>query len=287
MPREKMDIMAQVAHDMGSPLTILLNVLHRLEHALGGQCDAKIGTYTKLAHHAIERLVALQDDLRQRATVHGTTRMVVDVAALIRDQLAAHRLACDLRQIALYYTGPATCAAWIDKAVLGRVLQNLLANAVQALPAENGHVWVHCAATDDGELQIDMVDNGTGIASAHLPRIFEKGFTHGKADGTGLGLHFCRSAVAAHQGTLSVSSDVGRGTCFHIRIPEVAVTIGEALTTVDDTTELALRLTASHDGRWRKAWKQLRSEYGPNITIFDPVAPIWQCEAPEVEGYHS
>ncbi len=63
-----------------------------------------------------------------------------------------------------------------------------------------------------------FVDNGKGIAADQLSRIFEPFFTT-RSSGTGLGLAVVQSVVQAHQGNIQVSSLVGEGTCFSIRLP--------------------------------------------------------------------
>lgn len=58
------------------------------------------------------------------------------------------------------------------------------------------------------------------MAPEHLSTLFDKNFTHGKKNGTGLGLAYCQSVIKAHGGKISVSSKLGRGTEFIVTIPK-------------------------------------------------------------------
>ena len=119
----------------------------------------------------------------------------------------------------------------VDQAQMGRVFLNLLINAYQAMP-EGGTLTVATrytpSASGAGEVVITFTDTGIGIAPEHLPRVFDPFFTtkDGAGDegvhGTGLGLSVCHGIVTAHDGTMSVRSEVGVGTAFEVHLPLVA-----------------------------------------------------------------
>ena len=98
-----------------------------------------------------------------------------------------------------------------------QVLINLLVNARQALDeVERPKVEVS-TRIEDGDLLIDLADNGTGIEEDNLLQIFNPFFTT-KAEGTGLGLAIAHQIVENHAGTLTVTSSLGEGTTFKIRV---------------------------------------------------------------------
>jgi signal transduction histidine kinase len=110
----------------------------------------------------------------------------------------------------------------IDSMRLLRVLQNLVANAVDAVNSRpdgrlDVRVWVR-----DGILHLTVRDNGSGIPAQIRDRLFEPFVTHGKTGGTGLGLAIVLNVVAAHRGKISVETEGGQGTEFLIRIPQDA-----------------------------------------------------------------
>ena len=103
------------------------------------------------------------------------------------------------------------------------LLEQLLSNAIKYTP----HGSVTISVTPEKVLQV--ADTGIGIAPEDLPRIFEKGFTgyNGRADkkSTGLGLYLCQQAAKKISVSLSVTSEVGKGSVFsvHLDIPSLQV----------------------------------------------------------------
>jgi signal transduction histidine kinase len=106
---------------------------------------------------------------------------------------------------------------------LQRLLLNLITNARQAI-GERGTIRIRVAA-EEGQTVLTVRDNGCGIPSEHLPKLFQPFFTtksgpdaSGKG-GTGLGLAACKEIVDEHRGRIRVESTVGKGTAFTIRFP--------------------------------------------------------------------
>jgi PAS domain S-box-containing protein len=119
-----------------------------------------------------------------------------------------------------------------DKGQIGRVVQNLVLNAVQAMP-EGGTVKIELrnervvglsrnALVPGNYVQIAISDTGVGIKAEHLPRIFDPYFTT-KQMGSGLGLAAVYSIVHKHRGTIDVESQLGAGTTFRIWLPASAI----------------------------------------------------------------
>jgi signal transduction histidine kinase len=103
-----------------------------------------------------------------------------------------------------------------DRFALGRVYRNLIANAIQATAA-GGSVTVKTARV--GEFaQINVTDTGTGIPADRLSAIFDD-FVTTKRRGLGLGLAISKRIVEQLDGTITVESEVGRGTSFTLRFP--------------------------------------------------------------------
>jgi len=98
---------------------------------------------------------------------------------------------------------------------------NLVTNAVHAkAEGRRGEILLRTGPGTEGKVRLDVVDNGTGIAPELLERIFEPFFTtRGPGKGTGMGLSICHAIVSAHGGTLTVESEVGKGTAFRVELP--------------------------------------------------------------------
>jgi signal transduction histidine kinase len=110
-----------------------------------------------------------------------------------------------------------------DEELLGRVVQNLLDNAVKFSPY-GGRIDVSCARREDGGAEISIRDQGPGISPQDLPFIFDRFYQagarrEGRSQGNGLGLTFCRQALKALGGEIEVRSPPGEGAEFVIRLP--------------------------------------------------------------------
>ncbi len=106
---------------------------------------------------------------------------------------------------------------------LEQALVNLLDNAVK-FNRQGGEARIESGSTEDGQVCISVTDNGSGIPSDDLPRIFERFYRVDKArsravGGTGLGLSIVKHVVERMNGTIKVESRLGKGTTFTILLP--------------------------------------------------------------------
>jgi PAS domain S-box-containing protein len=106
-------------------------------------------------------------------------------------------------------------------AELREVLTNLLLNAVDAMP-QGGQLTLR-SWTEAGEVGVAVSDTGVGMTAEVQRRLFDPFFTTKGSRGTGLGLSVSQALIKGHQGTLTVQSELGRGTTFVIRLPVSAV----------------------------------------------------------------
>jgi signal transduction histidine kinase len=104
----------------------------------------------------------------------------------------------------------------IDAEKMKRVLQNLINNAIDAMP-KGGKLTIASKKTD-GNMEITLTDTGTGISEEIIGRIWTPFFTT-KAKGMGLGLPICKRIVEAHGGKICVESAVSKGTSFTVIVP--------------------------------------------------------------------
>jgi len=122
------------------------------------------------------------------------------------------------------------------RAEINKVLLNLIVNAAHAIEAAGkpGRGTITITSTTEGsDVRIDIADTGCGIPAAVMPRIFDPFFTtKAVGKGSGQGLAIARSIVEAHRGALTVSSTVGQGATFTIKLPATAI-VGDAPAAVD------------------------------------------------------
>lgn len=104
----------------------------------------------------------------------------------------------------------------VNKVQMSRAISNILENALQAVGIA-GHVSVILGATE-GYAVLSVADDGPGIAAEHLDHIWEVGFS--TKSSSGIGLSFVREVIEKNGGTISVSSNPGKGTMFTIKLPE-------------------------------------------------------------------
>lgn len=105
----------------------------------------------------------------------------------------------------------------VDAELLERVFSNLILNAAQASP-EGGVVTVKTQLLDDNQVEVCIIDRGSGIEAKNLESIFNPFFTT-KPEGVGLGLAICSKIVDEHGGHITVESTAGEGSVFHVILP--------------------------------------------------------------------
>jgi signal transduction histidine kinase len=209
---------AQVAHEIKRPLAGIKSAMELIaqEYAMGDAERTLLAKVDDELQHVDETL----RDMLSLARPVGLNSQPLDVHLVIDGALV--RLSglpgADRVTVARQYD-PAVGAIAGDAARLEQAILNLCVNAVEAMP-EGGGLTV-ATRLAEGQVQVDVSDTGVGIPRENLDRIF-KPFVSTKPLGTGLGLPLVARVVAAHGGRLTVESDVGRGTTFHIHLPVAA-----------------------------------------------------------------
>ena len=229
-------VASSIVHDFKNGLFVLRGHAEMLEQAGTNPGTDESGkpskSTVKVGHHAkkilenIERLSGLCVDVLDFAKVREPRRRQVEIGPYMESILEPLRHRAEGLGITVKTDGEA-CAASLDASRFTRVVENLIANAIEAVAAKEeaeGHkiageidvVWTRVT----GGLQLRVKDNGTGIPRKILRRIFEPFFTHGKRRGTGLGMATVKKIVEEHGGTLEVLSEPGRGTEVVLCLPD-------------------------------------------------------------------
>lgn len=105
----------------------------------------------------------------------------------------------------------------VPSAELKATLSNLIDNSLQAFFGRGG-IEVQLDA-DEHAIELAVVDQGKGISESVIENVFEKGFTHGKSGGTGLGLFYAKKLIEDYQGNVDINSVEGEGTIVRLHIP--------------------------------------------------------------------
>jgi len=206
---------AAIAHDIRTPLTsVQMNVQILRGKAKLPPDDME---HFDLALEELRRLDQHVRELLDYAKPLQLHRETIDLRDLTDD---AARTALPIlqerrQQLACEHDGDVPAVS-VDPQRMKQVLWNLLDNAAKASP-EGATVAVR-TRRDGGQVAIDIVDRGAGIAPTDLPRIFEPFFTT-RPDGTGLGLAICQKVVKAHAGEIRVESAPAGGSTFTVLLP--------------------------------------------------------------------
>jgi signal transduction histidine kinase len=227
MDRMRRDLIAWVGHDLRTPLASVRAILEALGDGIVEDPDT-VTRYVQTAQRDIRSLSALIDDLFEMAKLDagGFTleKVTLPIDDLISDTMESFSELARQRGITL--TGsvaPRTGVVNADVQKLGRVLANLISNALRYTP-EGGTVSV-TAKPVGSTIHVEVSDSGAGISPDDLPRVFEQFYRGDKArsraagGGAGLGLAITKRIVEAHGGTIGVESKVGEGTRFHFTVP--------------------------------------------------------------------
>ncbi|MGA1974420.1 MAG: PAS domain S-box protein [Conexivisphaerales archaeon] len=204
---------AQVAHDLRNPLTAINTNLFYIKNVLPGDLGDKVGDSIGSVERAVEHSSKIIDDLLQysRATDLNTERL--DFGSAL-EQFAD---GLDLpRSVKLVRNLEAGAFIDGDLAKLKRVFQNLVSNAVEAMPS--GGTLSLSVRADADKVVAEVADTGVGMDSTTLRQLFNPFFTT-KAKGLGLGLAICQRLVEAHGGKINISSEEGKGTSAVITLP--------------------------------------------------------------------
>jgi signal transduction histidine kinase len=221
------DLIAWVSHDLHTPLASIRAILEALADGMVEDPDT-VQRYLRTAQKDIGALSSLIDDLFQMAQLDaGGLPLELgmnSISDLISDTLESFKELAARQGVAL--TGevePKVDPLWMDAQRIGRVLNNLIGNALRHTP-EGGYIHVHAAALPQG-VRVEVTDSGEGIRPEDLPYVFDRFYRGEKSrnratGGAGLGLAIARGIIEAHGGRITVESQPAQFTRFYFILPQ-------------------------------------------------------------------
>jgi signal transduction histidine kinase len=220
------DLIAWVSHDLQTPLASIRAIVEALADGVVEDADTR-QRYLHTAQRDIGALSVLIDDLFQMAQLDAGG-LVLDLAYdsltdLVSDTLESHSELAARQGISLRgRVDPACDPVWMDSPRIGRVLNNLLGNALRHTPS-GGIVEIQAAPTSQG-VKVEISDTGEGISLEDIPFVFDRFFRSDRSrnrslGGAGLGLAISRGIVQAHGGQITVESTPGQLTRFTFTLP--------------------------------------------------------------------
>lgn len=214
------NLMLNLIHDIKSPIFILLGYLDELRIP-PEQENLRAIMLRKLSdvRHLVEDLF-MSAKMEEDGVFYEEDRL--DAGTLVRELVDEYGVEAARRSIRLSLDMPRNMRAilWADSLRLRQALQNLMDNAFTYTP-DGGEIRV-CCQVDEDTFRVSVCDTGKGIEKDDLPFVFERYFHARHADdpkSSGLGLSIARDIVEHSHGTISVTSERGVGTSFHMALP--------------------------------------------------------------------
>jgi heavy metal sensor kinase len=214
-----------IAHDLKSPITRIRGMA---EVTL--TTGKSIEEYENMAANTVEECDRLLDMIntmlmitKTEAGVNKLNRQEIDVAGLVRDACELLDPVAEDKGLRLTCHAPDTCRLAGDHRMIQRMLANLLDNAIKYTPS-GGAVSVSVSDKDGREAVVAVQDTGIGIPPKDLPHIFERFYRcdHSRSQpGTGLGLSLARAIARAHQGDITATSTLNKGSTFTLTLPKL------------------------------------------------------------------
>jgi signal transduction histidine kinase/DNA-binding response OmpR family regulator len=233
---------ANISHEFRTPLTLILGPLHRwLAETSGRDVPAKemhsdLSMMQRNAHRLLMLINELLDLSKLEAGAMKLHASRINVVPLVKGIANSFESSAGLRGIALnVYVEEEEIEVYCDNDMIEKILSNLLSNAFKFTP-EGGKVTVALTSvpssngrgvsegSGEGVVKISVSDTGIGIPPAQLNKVFDRFYQVDASqtrdhEGSGLGLALMKELVELHHGTISVQSEIGRGTTFTVQLP--------------------------------------------------------------------
>jgi signal transduction histidine kinase len=226
LDRLRRNLIAWAGHDLRTPLASIRAIVEALADGMVEE-PATVDRYLQTAQREIRSLSLLIDDLFELAQLEaGGLRLELgpnSISDLVSDTIESFSELAARQGVSLEGSaGPGVDPVVMDAQQIGRVLANLLSNALRHTPA-GGSVQLEARRVEEG-VMVQIRDSGEGISAQDLPHIFERFYRGEKSrsratGGSGLGLAIAKGIVEAHGGQMGVESAPSEGTCFHFLLP--------------------------------------------------------------------
>ncbi|OGD53329.1 hypothetical protein A3K81_02575 [Candidatus Bathyarchaeota archaeon RBG_13_60_20] len=200
-----------IRHDLKGPLINVRNAAQLMVEDAGSSSEM-----ISIINKNIDYMSYIVDDLRDLTSPKALKTELASLDHVVKRALEKR---ISPAEITLRFYLEAGGSLELDVNKMTRVIDNLLNNAIEAMP--NGGTLKVSTEARLGESILTITDTGSGISDADKEKLFQPFFTT-KETGMGLGLTYCREVVEAHRGGISISSRVGQGTSVEVRLPAVS-----------------------------------------------------------------
>ncbi len=208
----------QVAHEIKNPLTPMRLTVQSFERKFDPQDEnihQKLKEYSNTLIQQIDILSSIASAFSNFAKMPAQKSEILNVALIVK-------MALDIfnEDYIEFHSEKDEIIAKFDRTQLIRVVTNLVKNGIQSIPdnSENSKISV-CVFSDNTNVIITIEDNGSGIPDDTKAKIFEPKFTT-KSSGMGLGLGMVKNIVETYNGSITFTSQLGKGTIFTVTFPK-------------------------------------------------------------------
>jgi two-component system phosphate regulon sensor histidine kinase PhoR len=219
------DFVANVSHELKTPLTVLSGFLETIREL--PVTEAQRNQYLGLMHAQAHRMENIVEDLLVLSKLESTNAPAQEDSIDMREMM--DRLTTDANTMSRSQHHIECTAASSAKLIgaedeLASAFSNLVSNAIRYTPA-GGTIRLTWSINPEGCAVFSVEDTGPGIEPQHLPRLTERFYRVDRSrsretGGTGLGLAIVKHVATRHQATLLIDSEVGKGSCFSMVFPE-------------------------------------------------------------------
>lgn len=223
--RMKTEFLSSVTHDLKNPLGLIEASAQSLLAGERGKLTQSQTELVRCIHANIHRMISLSMNLIDAARVEAgclaLQRTPARLTDVVDDAVAMAQSAADSRNVRLTtVSDPNLPMVAIDFMQMGRVVSNLLDNAIKYTPA--GSQVVVSTRHLGNQIVLEVKDDGAGIPKSEVHDLFEKYRRQAgsnRVQGSGLGLFIVKHLVEAHGGTVSLHSELGKGTTITVALP--------------------------------------------------------------------
>jgi two-component system sensor histidine kinase SenX3 len=240
--RVRRDFVANVSHELKTPVGALQLLAEALLDALGSEGEdadtVAAGRFAERIRHESNRLGRLITELLELSRLQGAEPLPepepVLVDRILAEAIDRNRTPATAKDIDLRVTGARGVTVFGNESQLVTAVANLVENSINYSP--EGTTVDVVVLDDGGSVQIDVRDEGIGIEPRDLGRIFERFYRADRArsratGGTGLGLAIVKHVATNHGGRVEVTSTVGEGSTFTLRLPSRSPELGSGSST--------------------------------------------------------